>query len=100
MNMKEKLVRDRIPEIIKREGREPTVRIAGEKEFPVLLHKKLLEETGEFTKKPSVDELSDVLEVVLALAGEMGITWEQLESAANKKREQKGGFVERIVLKG
>jgi predicted house-cleaning noncanonical NTP pyrophosphatase (MazG superfamily) len=99
MDMKEKLVRDRIPEIIKSEGREPIFRTADEKEFPHLLHRKLVEEAGDLAKNPTADELSDVLEIVLAFAGEMGITWSELESAANRKREEKGGFVERIVLK-
>lgn len=98
--MKEKLVRDRIPELIKSEGREPAVRVADEKEFHVLLQKKLVEEAGDLTKKPTVEELSDVLEVVMALAGEMGITWEELQEASNRKRDEKGGFASRVVLKG
>jgi predicted house-cleaning noncanonical NTP pyrophosphatase (MazG superfamily) len=99
MEVKEKLVRDKIPEIIKKEGRKPIFRVAEDKEFPVLLQKKLVEEAGDLQNKLSADELSDVLEVVLALAGSMGITWEELESAANKKRKEKGGFGEGFVLK-
>jgi predicted house-cleaning noncanonical NTP pyrophosphatase (MazG superfamily) len=97
--VKEKLVRDKIPELIKKEGRKPIFRVAEDSEFPLLLKKKLIEETGEFVKEPNVDELSDILEVVMALAGSMGIAWEELEAYGNKKRKEKGGFAEGFVLK-
>ena len=97
--MKEKLVRDRIPEIIKRNGENPDSRIAGEEAFLSLLQKKLLEESSEFSMKPGAEELSDVLEVVLALAGELGMTWEELEKAGGRKRAERGGFSGRVVLR-
>jgi predicted house-cleaning noncanonical NTP pyrophosphatase (MazG superfamily) len=97
--VKEKLVRDKIPEIIKKEGRKPIFRVAEDKEFPLLLKKKLIEETGEFVRDPSLDELSDILEVMMALAGSMGLTWEEIQNACNKKRHEKGGFAEGFVLK-
>ena len=82
--MAEKLVRDRIPEIIRNSGQNPQVRQAGDEEFMDLLKEKLLEESAEFSQKPGVEELSDVLEVVLALTGELGITWEDLEKAGER----------------
>lgn len=97
--MKEKLVRDKIPEIIKKNGQNPDIRQAGRDEFLSLLREKLLEESSEFSSNPCMEELSDVLEVVIALAGELGVTWEELENARCKKRAERGGFAERIVLR-
>lgn len=71
-----KLVRDRIPEIIRERGGSPVVREAAAAEYRSLLHKKLLEEAHEVLAADdgsAPEELADVLEVVAALAEDLGI---------------------------
>jgi len=67
----DKLVRDRIPEIVRKAGKTPVTRVAGEDEMRSLLEAKLLEETDELRKSPPAkrgEELADILEVVHVLA--------------------------------
>lgn len=93
-----KLVRDRIPEIIKRNGQISRTRIASEDEQLNLLEKKLQEEVVEFLEGINPEELADIIEVVYALGKSLGVTYEELESIRKKKREERGGFEQVIVL--
>jgi predicted house-cleaning noncanonical NTP pyrophosphatase (MazG superfamily) len=93
-----KLVRDRIPEIIKEAGKNACIRIADEAEYKHLLRQKLLEEANEFLESGSPEELADILEVVAALGGTYGLSFADLVKMAEEKRMDRGGFEERIVL--
>ena len=93
-----KLVRDNIPEIIKRDGKTAKVHIADDVEYDKRLKEKLLEEANEFAESGNPEELADVLEVVYAIAINKNIHKVQLESIAQKKRNEKGSFEKRIVL--
>ncbi|MDD3042331.1 MAG: nucleoside triphosphate pyrophosphohydrolase [Methanosarcinaceae archaeon] len=95
----DKLVRDRIPEIIKNANKTPECRtLAEDREYLAYLIKKLQEEVLEFVEDPCVEELADVREVVKALSSIRA--FEDVESVQKKKREQRGGFEERILLTG
>ncbi|NLN06865.1 MAG: nucleoside triphosphate pyrophosphohydrolase [Firmicutes bacterium] len=93
-----KLVRDGIPELIRRAGKTPVCRIAAEEEFGKLLQEKLYEEVREFVASGEVEELADILEVVAALAERKGVGLQELLAMAAAKREKRGGFAGRIVL--
>lgn len=93
-----KLVRDRIPEIIELEGRKPHVRILDEKEMIKCLENKLQEEINEYVDERSVEELADILEVIYALCMIKGVSREQLERAREIKEIARGAFNERIFL--
>jgi len=93
-----KLVRDRIPEIIQASGKTAAVRIADEVEYKRLLQQKLMEEVNEYIKSSESEELADIIEVVAALGRIRGLSFADLEQLAEKKRKDRGGFVERIVL--
>ena len=93
-----KLVRDKIPQIIRQEGKEPIIHIADDEEYTKKLHEKLQEEVQEFLETPTAEELADILEVLRALAERQGISPEQLENIRVKKARQKGSFSQRIVL--
>ena len=93
-----KLVRDKIPEIIKASGKVAAVRIADEAEYKYLLQKKLMEEVNEFVESGSSEELADILEVVAALGSTYGLSFTDLLEMAEEKRKGRGGFEERIVL--
>jgi predicted house-cleaning noncanonical NTP pyrophosphatase (MazG superfamily) len=95
-----KLVRDKIPEIIKAGGRDcDTLIVAGEEKYK-LLEEKLHEEVNEFIEDKNLEELADVMEVLFGLAGALGYSEEELLKVRYKKREERGGFKEGIVLKG
>jgi predicted house-cleaning noncanonical NTP pyrophosphatase (MazG superfamily) len=94
-----KLVRDKIPEIIKADGRECDTEIASGEEKYKLLEAKLQEEVNEFLEDKNLEELADVMEVLFGLAEVLGYSEEELLKVRDKKREERGGFKEGIVLK-
>ncbi|OOM78316.1 hypothetical protein CLPUN_19250 [Clostridium puniceum] len=94
-----KLVRDKIPKIIKADGREcETLIVAGEEKYK-LLEEKLQEEVNEFLEDKNLEELADVMEVLFGLADSLGYSEEELLKTRDKKREERGGFKDGIVLK-
>ncbi len=93
-----KLVRDHIPEILDKKGIPHEQRVASPEEYKTELIKKLQEEIGEFTKNPISEELADIKEVVLAL--ETLAEYNETEEVRLKKKEEKGGFEKRLILKG
>ncbi|MBU5454844.1 nucleoside triphosphate pyrophosphohydrolase [Caproiciproducens sp. MSJ-32] len=94
-----KLVRDKIPEIIKASGKECEIEIAPKEERYSLLENKLQEEVGEFLEDKNLEELADIMEVLFGLAHVLGYSEEDLLKMRDKKREERGGFKEGIVLK-
>lgn len=95
-----KLVRDKIPALIRAQGETPHSRVLEPGEYTRLLEAKLDEETAEFHADHNAEELADILEVVFALAENMGVTCEQLMQTYRQKHEARGGFRERIFLIG
>lgn len=93
-----KLVRDKIPEIMKAKGQEVHMHIATEEEYKKFLEAKLREEVAEYLTDKSPDELADILEVLYTLAKQASITPEQLEQKRKMKQEERGGFDKRIIL--
>lgn len=99
MQVYRKLVRDRIPEIIQADGKEPITRILNDKEYLQELIKKLQEECDEFKAEQNVDELADIQEVILALADALGISHAELAEVYGEKARQRGAFKKKIYLK-
>lgn len=98
-----KLVRDRIPQIIREDGAEPVVYTAGPEEYRGRLRDKLGEEVAEFLaaeEATAPEELADVLEVVRALAADLGLDADQLEKIREAKARERGGFADRIIWTG
>ena len=93
-----KLVRDKIPELIRSQGELPHVRILSDAEYSDALAQKLNEETAEFQKEKNLEELADVLEVVYALTENLGYTKAELLRVYEQKHEARGGFRDRIFL--
>ena len=96
MAMPGKLVRDRIPEIVRASGRSPLVRQLGDDERLLALLDKLQEEADELraatTVEDRTEEMADVLEVLGAIATELGLDWSAVEATAATKRDERGGF--------
>ncbi|MFB6719231.1 hypothetical protein ACFCV3_03685 [Kribbella sp. NPDC056345] len=98
-----KLVRDRIPEIIRSHGEDPTYYTADPAEYRNRLRTKLTEEVTEFlaaTDDDAPDELADILEVVYALAADLNLTEPQLDKIRHDKATTKGAFADRIIWTG
>ncbi|UNX54236.1 nucleoside triphosphate pyrophosphohydrolase [Georgenia sp. TF02-10] len=95
-----KLVRDRIPEIIRADGAVPVIRTAGDAEIDGLLLAKLVEEVEEYADSREVEELADVVEVCFAAAARQGVSVEELLALARDKRDQRGGFAQGLVWSG
>lgn len=96
-----KLVRDRIPEIIAAGGLIPVIeaRIT-DSEFLQLVDKKLDEELAEYHRDQTIEELADLLEVIYAAAAARGYTAEQLDRVREEKAAERGRFEKRILLVG
>ncbi|OJE32369.1 phosphoribosyl-ATP pyrophosphohydrolase [Bacillus tropicus] len=97
-----KLIRNKIPKIIKSNGKTPTTRILPEAEYIKEICKKTQEELTEYleadTKEHKLEELSDLLELINALAEHEGTTLEEIDKIRRKKAEERGGFQNRIFL--
>ena len=93
-----KLVRDRIPDIIATDGRRAKTRVLADYEYASELKRKLAEEVEEFLTSENVEELADIMEVVYALASHIGVDWTRLEEMRQAKRDKRGGFDKRIFL--
>lgn len=93
-----KLVRDRIPELIRGGGEVPHTRILEPEEYALRLQQKLDEEVSEFHRDHNTEELADILEVVFALAATLGCSEEELLALRQQKKDRRGGFQDRIFL--
>ncbi len=97
-----KLVRDRIPDILKKKGLVSKTKRLNAREYQRALREKLLEEVTEFLhargKKEMTNELADLLEVIEALAQSEKISASMLAKKKRTKRKERGGFQKKILL--
>lgn len=93
-----KLVRDNIPAIIRQQGETPITRTLDSQEYVCCLEEKLREEVEEFLAEPSLQELSDVLEVLEAMACLQGWPSEAVRQAKEDKARRNGAFRHRVFL--
>ncbi len=98
MKVYNKLVRDRIPEIIAADGKKYKARILGDREYRKELIKKLQEEAKEFLENPSVEELADLKELIIAIRESLKIHAGTLEDVRRKKATERGRFKKKIFL--
>lgn len=94
-----KLVRDRIPDIIKADGKTCVTEILPDEQYLEMLDAKLSEELTEYQESKSLEELADLLEVMQAVVKARGWTWEQLVQEQADKAAKRGGFDKKILLK-
>lgn len=93
-----KLVRDRIPEIIKADGKDFDTHIASKEEYTEMLEKKLNEEVNEYLEDKNIKELADLMEVIFALGENLGFSEYDLINIRNERNEKRGGFKKGIIL--
>lgn len=94
-----KLVRDKIPEIIEASGKTCSCETLEDKQYIEFLNKKLLEEVHEYLESGTVEELADIGEVMHAILNYKGIPSEEFQRVRNEKLQNRGGFRKRILLK-
>jgi predicted house-cleaning noncanonical NTP pyrophosphatase (MazG superfamily) len=94
-----KAIRDKIPEIIKKDGYTCNVETMSDEKFLVEVEKKLSEEVAEYQNDKNPEELADILEVIYRIAKLKGISKEQLEKIRIDKVEKRGAFDKNLFLK-
>jgi len=96
-----KLIRDKVPQVIKTAGDEYEVRIMGKKEYEKELKKKLVEEAKELNKAPEeklLNEMADVLELLKSISEHYKIDFKLIEEKQVQKRKKRGSFKKRLFL--
>lgn len=94
-----KLVRDRIPEIIEASGKTCITEMLSNEEYLKMIDAKLVEELAEYRKDQNIEELADLLEVIRAAAIARGYTIEELEKVRTEKAVKRGAFEKKLLLK-
>lgn len=96
-----KLVRDRIPDIIRSTGKNCEAIIMSDAEYCQALRQKVVEEATELANAPETElavEIADILEVIEALMASYHISEKQVQLEQDQKRAQKGDFRKKIML--
>lgn len=97
-----KLVRDRIPEIIENDGKKCTTKILDNETYVKELKKKMYEEFKEYEETnddgDAIEELADLLELIHALAKTHQSSIDEVESIREEKAKKRGGFHDKIFL--
>ena len=93
-----KLIRDKIPEIIAAKGEKAETHIANDAEFLEKAKEKLGEEVAEFLESGEAEELADLLEVIYAIASSLGVPAEELNIIRQEKLDKRGGFDKKVIL--
>ena len=95
----DKLVRDKIPEIIEKSDKQCEMEILSDEKYIEMIDKKLDEELAEYHKDKNLEELADLLEVIYAATKARGYSIQELEKVRAEKAEKRGGFDKKILLK-
>lgn len=98
MKVYNKLVRDKITDIIEADGRMAKYRILDNNEYRKELNSKLQEEVKEYLDDNNVEELADIVEVIYGILNSMDVTIDEFEKVRIKKQEERGAFNKRIYL--
>jgi predicted house-cleaning noncanonical NTP pyrophosphatase (MazG superfamily) len=97
-----KLVRDKIPQIIESKGKKAEVRVMDSNEYTNMLNVKLQEELDEYTEADNdsdqVAELADLVEVVYAILDNKKVSIEEFEKVRLAKQAERGGFKDKLLL--
>ena len=95
----DKLIRDKIPEIIEQSGKKCIVDVMDNDTYIEYLNQKLNEELAEYQQDKSIEELADLLEVIYAVVAARGYSVEELERIRLEKAEKRGAFEKKLLLK-
>lgn len=94
-----KLVRDKIPELIEANRQECKYKIlTDDVEYMTALEAKLQEEVNEYLESRSLEELADIMDVFIAILYARGYSLKDLTYARAEKGLERGEFKKRIFL--
>lgn len=93
-----KLIRDKIPDIIRKSGKIPITKSLSDTEYMDMLNLKLQEEVAEYLESGSVEELADIGEVMHAILAYKQMPIEEFQKVRADKLQKRGGFAERLLL--
>ncbi len=93
-----RLVRDKIPDIILKDHCLPTTRVLNDDEYIKELNKKLLDEVNSYLETENIEEMVDILEVIRAILDVKGTSYEEIEEKRIKKLKKRGGFKDKVFL--
>lgn len=99
MKVYDKLVRDRIPEIIEASGSKCEVEVVNDDVALEYLYKKILEEVSELLEDKNLDEIADVMEVLFAIGKKYGYSEDEVLGRRSEKKDARGGFEDNLILK-
>ena len=94
-----KLIRDKIPEIIEASGKTCTAEVLSDEDYLKAIDAKLDEELAEYHTDQNIEELADLMEVIYAAAKARGYSAEELENVRKSKAEKRGAFNKKLLLK-
>ncbi len=98
MKIYNKLVRDKITDIIEADGRIAKYRILDENEYRRELNKKLQEEVKEYLEDNNVEELADIVKVIYGILNSTDVSIKEFEKIRINKQEKRGAFEKKIYL--
>ena len=98
MKIYNKLVRDKIPEIISQDSGTAVTRILSNDEYLEELNEKLQEEVKEYLEDNNVEELADIVEVIYGILNAKDIGISQFEKIRKSKVQKRGAFQKKIFL--
>ena len=93
-----KVVRDKIPEIIAESGKKSNIKQLDDTSFVAELEKKLIEEVNEYSESKDVEELADLLEVIYRISELRGVNSDELDEIRKDKAEKRGKFESNLFL--
>jgi len=94
-----KLIRDKIPQIIEDNGKKAIIEKVSGQEYLDLLNAKLEKELQEYLDSQSIEELADLVEVVYAILDCKGVSQQEFEDIRKQKVEERGAFRDKLLLK-
>lgn len=98
MKSNNKLVRDKVPDLITEQGNSPVIHVATDKEYWEKLKEKLKEEVNEFHQTEDEEELADIIEVINSICDFKKINKKKLDLLREQKARKKGKFRNKFIL--
>ena len=93
-----KVVRDKIPEIIEESGKKYTLKQLDDASFLAEIEKKLIEEVNEYSESKDIEELADLLEVIYRISELRGVNSDELDEIRKDKAKKRGIFANNLFL--
>ncbi|MGM0438108.1 MAG: phosphoribosyl-ATP pyrophosphohydrolase [Bacillota bacterium] len=94
-----KLIRDKIPEIIEEAGNNYEMEVLDDEDYFKALNKKLQEELDEYKASKEIMELADLVEIIYAILDYKNISRAEFEKMRKEKQKERGGFEKKLFLK-